>query len=73
MYGLMNVLASASVTPPALGDIVQSGLINTLKDIYIQVTTLFTIFPVNVFLTLTIISMAIALISKVVSSFRAAN
>lgn len=66
------------MTPtPAVGigleDVVNSGLIDTLKDIYIQITQLFTIFPVNVFLTLTIISIAISLISKVVSSFRAAN
>lgn len=73
MYQFLNALASATVTPPALGDIVNSGLIETLKNIYIQITTLFTIFPVNIFLTLTIISISIALVSKVVSSFRAAN
>ncbi len=66
-------LTGATPTPPGLSDIVQGGLIDTLKEIYIQITQLFTVFPVNVFLTLTIISMAIALISKVVSSFRAAN
>ena len=60
-------------TPPTLGDIVDSGLITTLKNIYVELTQLFTIFPINVFLTLTIAGMAIALISKVVSSFRAAN
>lgn len=73
MYQLLNALASATVTPPTLGDIVDSGLIDTLKNIYIQITSLFTIFPVNIFLTLTIISISIALVSKVVSSFRAAN
>ncbi len=70
--GLVSYL-TATVTPPALGDIVDSGLIDTLKNIYVQITGLFTVFPVNVFLTLTIISIAIALVSKVVSSFRAAN
>lgn len=64
---------TATVTPPALGDIVNSGLIDTLRDLYIRLTTLFTVFPVNIFLTLTIIGIAISLISKVVSSFRAAN
>lgn len=64
---------TANVTPPALGDIVNSGLIDTLRDLYIRLTTLFTVFPVNIFLTLTIIGIAISLISKVVSSFRAAN
>lgn len=69
MFGLLT----ATVTPPALGDIVDSGLITTLKDIYVEITSLFTVFPINVFLTLTIISISIALVSKVVSSFRAAN
>lgn len=69
----MGAFFTSTVTPPALGDIVQSGLIDTLKNIYVQVTGLFTIFPVNIFLTLTIISISIALVSKVVSSFRAAN
>lgn len=69
----MLALLSATVTPPALGDIVNGGIIDTLKNLYVQITSLFTIFPVNVFLTLTIISIAIALVSKVVSSFRAAN
>lgn len=69
----MGALLTSTVTPPALGDIVQSGLIDTLKNIYVQVTGLFTIFPVNIFLTLSIISISIALVSKVVSSFRAAN
>lgn len=64
---------TATITPPALGDIVNSGLIDTLRDLYIRLTTLFTVFPVNIFLTLTIIGIAISLISKVVSSFRAAN
>lgn len=72
MNALLGVL-TATVTPPALGDIVNSGIIDTLRDLYVRVTTLFTIFPVNIFLTLTIISIAIALVSKVVSSFRAAN
>lgn len=45
---------TATVTPPALGDIVNSGLIDTLRDLYIRLTTLFTVFPVNIFLTLTI-------------------
>ena len=71
--GAFVSLLTATPTGPALGDIVNSGLIDTLKNLYIQVTQLFTIFPVNVFLTLTIISIAIALVSKVVSSFRAAN
>lgn len=71
--GTFLTLLSATPTPPTLGDIVNSGLIDTLKNLYVQVTGLFTIFPVNVFLTLTIISIAIALVSKVVSSFRAAN
>lgn len=69
----MLALLTATVTPPALSDIVDSGLIGTLKNIYVEITSLFTVFPVNVFLTLTIISIAIALVSKVVSSFRAAN
>lgn len=69
----MFALLTESVTPPALGDIVNSGVIDTLRELYVRVTTLFTLFPVNIFLTLTIISIAIALVSKVVSSFRAAN
>lgn len=71
----MNLLLTASATSgaPTISDIVDSGLIGTLKDIYVELTELFTIFPVNIFLTLTIAGMAIALISKVVSSFRAAN
>ena len=71
----MNLLltASASSGAPTISDIVDSGLISTLKDIYVELTGLFTVFPVNIFLTLTIAGMAIALISKVVSSFRAAN
>lgn len=51
--GLYTFL-TATVTPPALGDIVNSGLIDTLRDLYIRLTTLFTVFPVNIFLTLTI-------------------
>lgn len=64
---------TATVTPPALSDIVNTGLIDTLKDLYVHLTSLFTVFPVNIFLTLTILGIAISLISKVVSSFRAAN
>lgn len=33
-----------------LDDVVSSGLIETLKDIYVEITQLFTVFPVNVFL-----------------------
>lgn len=65
-----------STTPAAmigLEDVVSTGLIDSLKDIYVEITQLFTLFPVNIFLTLTIIGLAIALVSKVVSSFRAAN
>lgn len=65
-----------SPTPVAmigLDDIVSAGLIDSLKAIYVEITQLFTVFPVNIFLTLTIIGLAIALVSKVVSSFRAAN
>ena len=53
---LSNLVAMylTTPTPPTLGDIVDSGLIGTLKDIYVQLTQLFTIFPVNIFLTLTI-------------------
>lgn len=73
MGALHALLTTVTPSAPTLGEIVDSGLIDTLKNIYVQVTGLFTIFPVNVFLTLTIISIAIALVSKVVSSFRAAN
>lgn len=42
-----------STTPAAmigLDDVVSTGLIDSLKDIYVEVTQLFTLFPVNIFL-----------------------
>lgn len=73
MGNMLMLLTAATPTPPSLTDIFDSGLISTLKNIYIEITGLFTVFPVNIFLSLSIISIAIALVSKCVSSFRAAN
>lgn len=70
---LLVKLSSVTPNPPSLTDIYDAGLIDTLKNIYLKITELFTIFPVNVFLTLTLTSVAIALVSKAISSFRAAN
>lgn len=62
-----------AVTPPALGDIIQNGMLDTLKDLFVRLTTWFTVFPLNIFLSLSIIAITISLASKIVSAFRASN
>lgn len=69
----MLAYLTATVTPPALGDIIQNGMLDTLKDLFVRLTTWFTVFPLNIFLSLSIIAIAISLASKIVSAFRASN
>lgn len=70
---LTTLLTGATPVPPSLSDIYDAGVIDTFVNIYKKITELFTIFPVNVFLILSLVSIACAIVSKAVSSWRSAN
>lgn len=70
---LYGFLTAVTPNPPSLSDIYDAGIIDTFVNIFKKISEVFTIFPVNVFLVLSLVSIACAIVAKAVSAWRASN
>lgn len=73
MPALYSLLTAVTPNPPSLSDIYDAGVIDTFLDIFRKITEAFTIFPINVFLVLSLVGMACAVIGKAVAAWRSSN
>lgn len=71
MYAFLgSLLAAVTPNPPTLNDIYDAGVLDTLINIFKKITECFTIFPISVFLILSIAGLAIGLVTRAGRAFR---
>lgn len=73
MPALYSLLTAVTPNPPSLADIYDGGVIDTLLNIFKKITEAFTIFPVNIFLILTLVGLACSVVAKAISAWRSSN